>query len=45
MKKIFKSVGIVLVVLFVLFCAFMVLFGDRIPRVPDFILVDRLMSP
>ncbi len=45
MKKILKTVGIVLVILFILFCAFMVLFGDRIPYIADFILIDRWMTP
>ena len=44
MKRILRYVGIALLVLFVLFCAVMVIFGDRIPFVADFILVDRWMA-
>lgn len=44
MKKILKTAGIVLLILFVLFCAVMVIFGDRIPYVADFILIDRWMA-
>lgn len=44
MKTILKRIGIALAILFVLFCAFMVLFGDQIPFVADFILIDRWMA-
>ena len=44
MKTILKRVGIAIAVLFVLFCAFMVLFGDTIPNVPDWMIIPRFFT-